>query len=115
MRISEVIEWWCWYWQKLLFYVVLLILIICFGILVKSAKNAPPRTEETRILSVGKLVNIRATGDFGIYNTELKFEDGSMLLVTYSFSREHNLRVGVKYKIWVSSFYGYRCKLIGGE
>ena len=94
---------------RLVFYIGLLALIIIIGTCVVELKNNP-RTEETKILAVGELVNIRATGDFGIYNTELKFRDGSMLLVTYSFSRRHNLRVGIKYKIWESSFYGCRCK-----
>ena len=78
---------------------------------IKDRINNPP-TEQTHILAVGKLINIRSTGSFCIYDVELKFDDGSMLCVTYSFSREHNLRVGMKYKIWDSSFHGYRCKLL---
>lgn len=109
---SGIKDWLYWYWERILFYIVLLVLIVCMGTCVYEAKNSPPRTEETKILAVGKLINIRSTGSFCIYDVELKFDDGSMLCVTYSFSREHNLRVGMKYKIWDSSFHGYRCKLL---
>lgn len=109
---SGIIDWWYWYWERVFFYIVLLVLIICMGTCVYEVKNAPPRTEQTKILAVGELIGIRSTGSFCIYDTELKFDDGSMLCVTYSFSRANNLRVGMRYKIWDSSFYGYRCKLL---
>lgn len=91
---------------------IIILIVLFFSItVIKNAKDNP-RIEQTKILAVGKLISIRSTGSWCIYDTELKFDDGSMLCVTYSFSREHNLRVGMKYKIWDSSFHGYRCKLL---
>lgn len=110
--LKGITDWWCWYWPRMFFYIVLLVIIIYMGTCIKIWKDAPPRIEQTKILAVGKLISIRSTGSFNIYDTELKFDDGSMLCVTYWFSREHNLRVGMKYKIWDSSFHGYRCKLL---
>lgn len=111
--LRAIFEWLYWIdWLRIWFWMVVLTIVMCCAICIKTVRDAPPRVEETRILAVGELTSIRATGDFGIYNTELKFEDGSMLVVTYSFSRRHNLRVGMRYKIWDSSFYGYQCKLL---
>ena len=107
--------WGGYYWDGYLCWIFVLILILVLLVIstvaIKDQINNPP-TEQIQILAVGKLLHIRATGSFNIYDTELKFEDGSMLCVTYSFSREHNLREGLHYKIWDSSFYGYRCKLL---
>lgn len=108
--ISGIGDWLCWNWSQILFWIVILIIIACIGTCIYESTTAPPRREQIRILAEGKLISIRATGSFSVYDTELKFEDGSMLLMTYSFCRSNRLRVGKNYKIWVSSFYGYRCK-----
>jgi len=79
---------------------------------VKVIKDAPSRGEEIKILVEGKLISIRATGAWNIYDTELKFDDGSMLLVTYNFYRCNQLKEGCFYKIWESSFHGYCCEEI---
>ena len=70
----------------------------------------PPRVERVESIVEGKLISIRATGAFDYADTELKFEDGTMILVTYGFSRRNNLKAGHHYKIWYSSFHGKRCK-----
>jgi len=106
-------DWFYWNWSLLFVIIVIIAILVLAGLFFYGiAGNAPPRTEQIKILAVGKLVSIRATGAWNIYDTELKFDDGSMLCVTYSFSRKHNLRVGVRYKIWDSSRWGYRCKLL---
>jgi len=109
--ISKISDWWHWNWEAILFclVVILLALFVC-GLFLLLSYNSPPRTEQIQLLAEGKLVNIHATGSFNIYEIELKFEDGSMLLMTYSFCRNNNLRVGKSYKIWRSSFYGLRCE-----
>lgn len=69
-------------------------------------------SERVKELARGKLVSLRNTGSFSIYDMELKFEDGSIVLMTYSFCRSNGIREGQYYQIWQSSIYGYRCKLL---
>ena len=108
---EKIREWWHWYMLEFLFWVILLIILMLGVVCMTIMKNAPPRTERIQVLATGKLISIRATGSFSIYEIELKFEDGSMILVTYSFSRRNDLKVGRSYEIWKSS-NGYRCKLL---
>lgn len=110
-KLLSVFDWLYWVdWVRMFFVVVVFTILTCGVMCIKQIKDAPPRREQIKTLAVGELINIRATGDFSVYNTELKFKDGSMLVVTYSFSRRYNLRVGQRYKIWKSSRYGYQCK-----
>ena len=87
------------------------VVVVVYG-MAKVPKDVlfPPSIDRITNLAEGKLINIRATGSFTYTDTELKFEDGSMILVTYGFSRRNNLKEGGQYKIWYSSIYGKRCK-----
>lgn len=67
-------------------------------------------SERKELLGIGKVITLRHTGRFNVYDTELKFEDGTILMLTYRFVREHNIKEGGKYKIWRSSIYGFRCE-----
>lgn len=93
-----------------------IVVSILLGLFVWKVKDVPievwcpPRIDRITNLAEGNLVSIRSTGAFSSCDTELKFADGSMILVTYGFSRRNNLKEGHQYKIWYSSFYGNRCK-----
>ena len=108
--IKKIGDWWYLNWEIVFKLIAISIVIVGFVCIIRQVKNAPPRIEQIRILAEGQLVSIRATGSFCIYDTELKFDDGSMLLMTYSFCRTNRLKIGKNYKIWESSFYGSRCK-----
>ncbi|MHA1302514.1 MAG: hypothetical protein ACTSPI_02285 [Candidatus Heimdallarchaeaceae archaeon] len=109
---SSVLDWVYWYWAILL---IVAVIIFIVGVMTFCIITAPPHVEYIENLACGKLISIRATGSFNIYDTELKFEDGSMLLMTYSFCRRNNLREGESYQIWHSSYYGFQCKLLEVE
>ena len=109
----EIKYWLSWHWIGLTVGIIMSILIALFVWKVKDVPVDvlfPPRVERIENIIEGKLLSIRATGAWECTDTELKFENGSMILVTYSFSRRNNLKAGRKYKIWYSSFYGKRCE-----
>lgn len=91
---------------------IILLCILFVGSFVFLIASKPSPIERTIPLAEGKLINIRAIGAWSISNVELKFEDGSMLLVTYRFSRDNQLKEDRYYKIWWSSKHGYQCELI---
>jgi hypothetical protein len=87
--------------------ILAVIMIVLFGIIFRSIGSIDEQIEP---LACGKIVNIRATGSFNRYDIELTFDDGSILLVKYSFCRSNNLRVGDKVNVYDSSIYGMCCR-----
>jgi hypothetical protein len=81
----------------------------------KRMRETRLASEQIVLLADGKLLTLRNTGSYNVYDMELKFENGSILLMTYSFCRSNNIREGRHYKIGYSSLYGYQCRLISSE
>lgn len=100
-----------WFWENLptiscIFIFALLIGMIVFCI---SLHPSQPDSERIERVSEGKLINMRFLGSW-YSNTELKFDNGSMTVVPFWFSRE--LRENKHYKIWWSSKTGWHYKEI---
>lgn len=55
----------------------------------------------------GTIVNIRGTGAWENWcKIELKFDDGTVLLVSYGFIKKYNIRERHRYSICDNSWYG---------
>lgn len=91
-----------WFYENLPAIGVIIIITIIIGMIVFLINDGQQNPDPERIerVSEGILVNMRFLGSF-YSNTELKFDDGSMIVVPFWFSRQ--LREGKKYKIWWSS------------
>jgi len=92
-------------WISSMIIIIFLLIYLYFNL--TSGGSIP---EQIEVLAKGRLVNIRSTGAFYTHDTELKFDDGSMLLMIYSFTRNHSLKENHDYMIWWSSIHGYCCK-----
>jgi len=88
-------------WPVLLFTV----LLVCGGLLSYLwMKNYEPPPERIEIEAKGIIANIRNTGAWSIYDTEVKFTDGSIILLTYTMLQRYKLKRGQN----ISVIYSFR-------
>lgn len=94
-------------WEHIPAIAVILAFLFIFGMVgfALYEGQANPTSEKIIQIAEGRLINMRYMGSW-YNNTELKFQDGSMCVVPYRFARD--LRECTEYKIWWSSFHGYK-------
>jgi len=95
-------------WPILLF--TLFLLCVVLG-LYSFMKNYEPPPERIEVEAQGVISGIRNTGAFCIYDTEIKFTDGSIIMLQYSTVRHHKLKHGQSIKIIYSSRRGRVIKI----
>lgn len=109
--LSKVAWYWRWHWLSFVAAIAVSGVAVIFWYIARLPPAAPKQKQEQIIhLAEGKLIGYRCTGAWSHYDMELKFDDGSIILVSYPFCQENNIREGRSYKIWRSSVYGYCCK-----
>jgi len=93
-----------------MFYVIAIVVVmLSFGFWyiagVAASQPRPPVVITQQ--AEGTIINIRATGAWENWcKVELKFDDGTVLLASYSFIRKYNIREGRRYSIIDNSYYG---------
>lgn len=95
-------------WTVLLFAIVLACGISSLYFWMKTYEPPP---EQIKIEAQGVIVDIRNTGAWNIYDTEIKFADGSIILLRYSTVRNYKLKHGQNIKIIYSSRRGRTIKI----
>ena len=97
-------------WPVLLFAAAILACGIPAAHFVKDAayivKYYEPPPERITIEAQGVVANIRSTGAWCMYDTEVQFTDGSIFLLQYSVVQKYKLKRGQKIKIIRSSYRG---------
>lgn len=96
-----------WFCEKIIIFLIMIVCFLYIGGIVFLVYDGQqnPAPEEIIKLAEGRLICMRYMGSW-YNNTELKFDDGSMCVVPYGFAC--NLREWTQYKIWWSSFHGYK-------
>lgn len=90
-------------WLTLLF-VLLLVFIGLFLFSIMRGYEPPP--EQIKIEIEGTIAGIRNTGAWNVNDTEIKFADGSIFLLSYHTVQHYKLKHGQKIKITYSSYKG---------
>ncbi len=90
-------------WPVLLFVAVIL---ACGIPAAHFVKDYEPPSEQIRVEAQGVVANIRNTGAWSVYDTEVQFTDGSIFLLRYSVVQKYKLKRGQKIKIIHSSYRG---------
>lgn len=97
--------------------VLLLVVFLVCGVLglYSCMKDYEPPPERIEIEASGIIMDIRNTGAFNIYDTEIKFDDGSIMLLTYTMVRHYKLKIGQDIRIIYSSRRGRRIEFESQE
>lgn len=100
MKLRDI--WWHFKSNWTLYMIVVVILSATALVWYVGGKMAAvPRSSATvTVVAEGVITNVRATGAWENWcKIELKFEDGTVLLTSYRFIRQHKIRQGRRYVI----------------
>lgn len=92
---------------------LLVVLMVCGGLgLYSWMKNYESPPERIEVEACGVIANIRNTGAFNIYDTEIKFTDGSIIMLRYHMVKRYKLKHGQNIRVIYSSRKGRIIKIV---
>ncbi len=105
-------------WFFMMNWPVLLLVAVMLACGISAAyfvKDYEPPPERIIVEAQGVIAGIRNTGAWSIYDTEVKFEDGSIILLRYHTVQHYKLKHGQSIKIIYSSYRGRIVEMNSGS